>query len=155
MKFEKNFGLLNEKVLEALEQVWEFKLPSSYRSFLLKYNGGVPINDTFYFKNDLARGSLVQLFLGVTSEKHANLLKHLQTYRGRIPDTMFPIAYDPSGNLILLAVKGSDREKVFFWDHENEVESGQGEVSGYSNLTLISDGFDEFLSMLKPEEFMI
>jgi hypothetical protein len=155
MEFERNFGPFNEKVLEALEQVWGFKLPSSYRTFILKYNGGVPINDTFYFKNDLSRGALIQIFLGVTPEKNANLLKHLQTYQGRIPNAMFPIAYDPGGNLILLAVKGPDRGKIFFWDHENEVDSDLDEVPRYSNLTLIADSFNEFLSILKSEELTL
>ncbi|MBN9565604.1 MAG: SMI1/KNR4 family protein [Alphaproteobacteria bacterium] len=151
MEFEKNFGPLNENVLEALEQVWEFKLPSSYRDFLLRYNGGIPVNDTFYFKKDPSSGSIVQLFLGVTPEKHANLLGHLRTYQGRILDTMFPIAYDPSGNLILLVVKGPDREKVFFWDHELEADSEWGQEPNYSNLTLVADSFEEFVANLKFE----
>lgn len=75
-----------------------------------------------------------------------NLLEKLKTYSARIPDNMFPIANDDLGNLILV-VKRPERGKVYFWDHEMEV--AEGEIPDYSNLTLISDSFDDFINSLR------
>ena len=33
---------------------------------------------------------------------------------------MLPIAVDPGGNLVLLAIEGEDTGKVFFWNHEGK-----------------------------------
>lgn len=48
-----------------------------------------------------------------------------------------------SGDLILIAVKGTDRRKIYFWNHEMEMEEPD-----YSSLTLIADTFSEFINSL-------
>ena len=64
----------------------------------------------------------------------------------------FPIASDDYGNSICLIVKGPNRGKIYFWDHEMEADTDQGEVADYSNMTLISDSFNEFIECLYKED---
>ena len=141
-------GTLSDQILKVLERYWELKLPDPYRNFLLLNNGGEPKTSYFSFKNGNG-GSDVRFFLGIYPDKDNDLLNHLKIYKGRLPQNVFPIAYDSGGNLILISVKGPDRGKVYFWDHE--MESGEGEEPDYSNLTLIADSFTEFIENLKDE----
>lgn len=140
---------LPEPILKALEGYWGINLPQPFRSFLIQTNGGEPKNALFNFKNE-KEGSDVRAFLGIYPDPPINLLAFLKTYRNRIPDNTFPIAYDSFGNLILISVKNADRGKIYFWDHERE--AGDGEIPDYSNLTLIADSFDDFINNLKSEE---
>jgi hypothetical protein len=146
IEMRRSNGSLQESYLETIEQFLELKLPKSYRIFLLKYNGGEPIKNVFFYKEDKTNGSIIDRFFGLVSNKYENLLVYLRTYRERIPLNMIPIAYDPGGNLILISVKSKDRGKIYFWDHEMEVDDG--ETPDYSNLTLIADSFDEFIEGL-------
>lgn len=139
-------GTLPDHILKVLEKYWGFGLPKGYRDFLLKHNGGEPTPDYFNFKHDVNDGSDVRFFLGIYPDEHNDLLNHLQIYKSRVPDNIFPIAYDSGGNLICISVKGPDRGKVYFWDHE--MEAADGEEPSYDNLTLISDSFEEFLNSL-------
>lgn len=143
-----NPGTLPEHILKVLERYWDYKLPDTYRDFLIMNNGGEPGSCYFTFK-DSSDGSDVRYFLGIFPDKDNDLLNHLKIYKNRLPDNIFPIAYDSCGNLICISVKGPDRGKVYFWDHE--MEAGEGQEPDYSNLTLIADSFSEFLENLKDE----
>ena len=144
-----NLNTLSESILVALEQYWEFKLPRSYRMFLLIHNGGEPCKDIFFVK-EKQHGSDIRNFLGIYPDKNYNLLYYLKFYNNRIPSNTLPIARDSFGNLILLSVKGPDYGKVYFWDHDWEAEDGV--TPDYSNLTLIADNFDEFINNLKSQD---
>ncbi len=78
------------------------------------------------------------------------MLSYLKNYSGRIPNSFFPIAYDSCGNLICIPVKGPDRGKVYFWDHE--MEAADDEEPSYDNLTLIADSFEDFFNSLHEME---
>jgi hypothetical protein len=139
-------GPLDESVLAEHERAWGFKLPADYRAFLLRYNGGYPDPDVFRFK-DSTKGSSVDRFLGIHGREHNNLLTYLKLYEGRVPANLFPVAHDPGGNLILVSTSGPDFGRIYFWDHE--LEADEGEEPGYSNVTPIADGFDDFVNNLK------
>ncbi|AIK96204.1 SMI1/KNR4 family protein [Candidatus Odyssella acanthamoebae] len=143
---------INETILEALEQVWKFNLPTAYRNFILKYNGGSPQPSRFFFKESPSNGSYVDYLFGIRKGFNQNLLMSMNLYSGRIPANMLPIGEDPGSNLILLSVKGPDRGKIYFWDHDLEADPAQGETPDYSNLTLIADSFDEFINGLSEEK---
>ncbi len=145
-------GPLDENCLRALEQLWEFQLPKEYRTFLLKYNGGRPKKDTFYFHSSNDDGSVVHVFFGIYKDDNYNLLMSLTEIGGRYPSDSFPIASDVCGNHICITVKGPNRGKIYFWDHETEADTEQGEVADYSNMTLIADSFNEFIDGLYEEE---
>lgn len=145
-------GTLSEPVLKALEIYWGFGLPKDYRAFLIKHNGGSPTIDYFNFKDDKNDGSDIRYFLGIYPDEYRNLLGFLKIYNERLPNNIFPIGYDSGGNLICISVKGPDRGKIYFWNHEMEADPAQGEVPDYSNLTLIADSFDEFINSLHTIE---
>jgi hypothetical protein len=128
-------------------------LPKTYQLFLLKHNGGHPKSNVFSYKfNGRSLKSSIHYFLGLTDDDSDSLEENLEAYQNRIPRNCFPIAYDSSGNLILLSIEGNDREKVYFWDHENEAD--EGEEPDYRNVYLIADTFDEFLAGLQDESIL-
>jgi hypothetical protein len=128
--------------------------PDSYKNFLLKYNGGHPKFNVFSYQiNGGFLESAVHYFLGLTDDDSDSLEENLAAYQGRLPNDCFPIAYDANGNLILLALEGANREKVYFWDHENEVD--EGEEPDYRNVYLIANSFDEFLANLQDESVLM
>ncbi len=134
VKFEKNVGCL---------------IPPSYRKFLLIHNGGKPnpCEFTIVGKNNSQDAIAVKYFLGINfPEKTLNLEYVLSAYYNRLPSNLFPIARDPGGNLICIATTGTNIGKVYFWEHEFEVEDG--EIPSYENVYFIADSFEEFLSML-------
>lgn len=139
---------LDESAVSTLEDSLRIKLPPSYRKFLMDFNGGRPAARRFKFKGR-TRGSSVDRFLGVHNKEHNNLLEYLETYRGRIPRNLFPIAHDPGDNLICISVGGADAGSVYFWDHDRE---GDGGPSDYSNVILIAESFEEFLEGLHEKE---
>lgn len=133
--------------VERLAQVEErlgVHFAVDYRSFLLKHNGGIPSPNRFKFKE--VKGdysdSLVYRFLAIDTEKF-NLEREVEIYAGRIPDHLVPIAADPFGNVICIAVAGPSAGAVYFWDHEEE-----GDVLNNDNVYLIADTFTEFLDLL-------
>ncbi|MGL4426185.1 MAG: SMI1/KNR4 family protein [Alphaproteobacteria bacterium] len=151
IEMEKENGNIDENILRAIEQFWGFQLPKSYREFIIRKNGGVPLRKIFDFK-DKTDGSCLVDFFGFVKDFCTNLLLK-RVYAGdRVPENTLPIAADVYGNLILLSVKGPDRGKIYFWDHEMEADTDHGETPDYSNLTLVADSFDEFIQNLKSED---
>ncbi len=132
--------------LQAVEARIGRPIPPAYRAFLLQHNGGYPDLADFCFADSTGDGGSVAAFLGVNVPAPMDLEHYLHVYRDRIPPTMFPIAHDPGGNLILLATAGPDNGAVYFWDHEAEAEEGDPPTA--VNLTRIAADFAAFLSSL-------
>lgn len=145
-----NGNIVNEEVIILLESFIECnKLPISYRNFLMSFNGGNinPCDFNFMNKN---YGGNVNTFFKINSKDHDDWVENFNLYKHRIPLNFIAIANDNFGNLILLGIKGKDREKIYFWDHEFEVDDG--EIASYDNLSLISNNFEIFLNSLFEEE---
>jgi len=136
----------SEEDIKAVEAKISRAVPATYRKFLLDHNGGHPEPADFHFADSKEDGGIVAAFFGVNVSGAMNLEDTLRTYADRIPTRMFPIAHDPGGNLILLVVSGKDKNKIYFWDHEEEAE--EGEPPTEDNLTLISNSFTAFLNSL-------
>lgn len=66
--------------------------------------------------------SAVRYFLSITRNPTFSLAQKYEMYTRshRVPKEMLPIAVDPGGNLVLLAIEGEDTGKVFFWNHEGK-----------------------------------
>ena len=146
-------GPIEESLLAKKEKEWGCKLPDSYRTFLLRFNGGRPKKDVFNFKNS-NNGSNIDFFLGlVPDDDDLDIDEHLDCYRKRLPESFFPIAYDSGGNLICISTAADDIGKVYFWDHELEADINQGQSpETVDNTILIADDFDEFLHGLKEKQ---
>lgn len=147
--------IINAKDPATSESISDFegkigsKLPDDYKNFLLKYNGGQPLPNSFKFFSNKEDGSSVDRFLSLGKEKNSNLLKYYNNYKDRIPSDFFPIAHDAGGNLILMG-PNSDDNKIYFWDHE--IEADEGYIPDMSNVYLISQSFSIFINSLYEVE---
>ncbi len=91
-------------------------------------------------------GSSIQRFYGINRNDSYDFLKHLKLYEKRVHSDFIPIACDPGGNQICLGIKSKNRDKIYFWDHE--LEKDDGEEPDYSNMTLVTHSFDDFINNL-------
>jgi cell wall assembly regulator SMI1 len=143
---------LSEEKLCEVENRMGFRLPTAYRSFLLKYNGGKPKPAGFRFDKETDRynDSEINFFYGIqeNAEYHINFERNCRMSEGRMPSNIIPIASDPFGNRICISISGEDCGHVYFWDHEREADPDEDEVPDYSNLHLIATSFDQFLASL-------
>ena len=136
------YGTLNESRLQEFENEIDCVLPVDYREFLLENNGGKPMPDTFSYKN--ANGgqdtNSIRTFNGIHDDEYTGIHKFIDCYQGRLPNKLLPIADDELGNLICLGIKGKQKDKIYFWDHELEGTK--------KCLTLLSNSFSEFINSL-------
>ena len=138
---------INEQDIVQLESMLGVSLPIPYRNFLLSHNGGRPKPAGFPIQNNPSDDhGLVDFFLCIKDKDIYNLPTWVKRYKNRIPSELIPIAVDPGGNLVCLAVAGNNIGKVHFWDHEEEAD--EGEIPDYGNVYLVADSFDEFLDGL-------
>lgn len=121
-----------ESDLSQFEAKWKNELPTAYRAFLLRTNGGTTKSKSTYFCVDSSTGS--------------DLRKQIETYRERIPKDVLPIARDWGGNLFLLCFRGKDLGKIFRWSHEEEAD--EGEKPSRRNVKLVAKDFAAFVKSL-------
>jgi hypothetical protein len=126
--------------IRALAKALDAELPQAYIEFLLKYNGGKFVEDTFALEESR---EYVDRFCRIEQESYDDILQTTtQTYKNRIPKDCIIIAKALGGNLVCLSVKGKDYGKVYFWDHN--FEAGDNEKPTRRNLHLIAKSFEEF-----------
>lgn len=89
----------------------------------------------------------IQIFFRINGTLEiSNLGWCYRALRGRIAHDLLPVASDGSGNLICMALAGTDRGSVYLWDWYSEEAP-----PSYNNLAFISNSFDEFLEGLRVE----
>ncbi|MBK1645182.1 hypothetical protein CKO25_11100 [Thiocapsa imhoffii] len=139
--------LTESKIINAEEEI-NLKLPSDYKKFLLRTNGGYPEKGAFMidFGHDRIQIGHVNYFLSIYDGEHSNLVDYVKTYTERLPEGLLPVAYDDQGNLVVLKINGENKGKVYFWDHDQE---------GYDDydpekpeMGFVADNFDKFISEL-------
>ncbi|MEI8197045.1 MAG: SMI1/KNR4 family protein [Phycisphaerae bacterium] len=137
--------------LDAVEAKFGIHLPPEYREFLLRHNGGRAEPDGFTFTGPSGRkeDSCIHFFLSVYDGEYSNFETKFRTYKvraKRMPDELVPIASDPGGNSICMAMSGPKTGAIYFWDHERE--AAEGEAPTYANVSLVANSLAEFLGML-------
>ena len=118
------------------------QLPAEYKDFLVYSNGGKP--NTKMRLVELSSGmplTSVRYFLALSAVNHFSLEWHYDSYKGRIPFGLLPIATDSGGNLICISLRREDVGAVYFWDHESE--------DSQDKLLLVANSFAEFLRLLR------
>ena len=131
-----------------LERRIECTLPTRYREFLLRHNGGRPSLEIFPI-DGLENNSFdgIQVFFSIKSEiESCDLYWNLEVMDGRLPANLFAIACTDCGDLICLSLFGDDEGSVFFWDIHQEQE-----FPTYDNVYFIASSFDEFIDRLYEE----
>lgn len=137
--------MIDHSALEVFETFVGCRLPKEYAEFLKANVGDTPIPSAFEVPGE--GDTSVQYFFPLLSKRKTDTLTYkLKNYAGRVPEDMLPIGADPGGNLILLAVAGPKRGKVFFWDHEREGDDE--EQPYYDNIKQLADSFADFLASL-------
>jgi hypothetical protein len=140
---------LTDARVATFERQLGIGLPKSYRSFLLRYNGGRPEPEFFPihgYERDASGG--VHYFFGLDDPiESSNIDWNYRMYLGRMPSELLPIAGDGSGNIICLSLTGANQEAVYFWDHDREYSP-----PGYDNVYFVAESFTKFLDSMYFED---
>ncbi len=136
--------------LLAFEQEIGATLPTDYRNFLKRYNGGKPSLSVFKWGEQAYSDSSVRHFFSLSNATDASLRRIRSVYQRsdfRVSLDVLPIAADDGGNLVCIGIQGERHGKVYFWDHEQEGENNSASAS--VDLQLVSENFKDFLKSLK------
>lgn len=136
-----------EEKLTEFESRYSIKLPEQYRSFLLKYNGGITPETEFRYKRT---SSDVRAFYGIGNgidyysfeNIFENVLKDVLPLTVFIDKGILPVAEDSWGNYITIGIDGENRGKMFFCDHEKGMKA-----------KLLTETFSEFIQKCRSGEF--
>jgi hypothetical protein len=122
-----------------LETALKMALPSDYREFLLRQNGGVPETNVFDVPGE-SNSSGINEFLSISE-----LIEKKRELADRFVPEAIPIAYAEGGNYLCLVLGG--RRGVFYWDHE--LEAADGAPPTWANMFLLAPTFADFLEGLR------
>lgn len=114
------------------------RLPSDYREFLLRCNGGYTGGALWHCERDVG----VHHIAGFREESSFSISAHCDSLREFLPSDVIPIADDPFGNAICLGIRGEKKGRIYFWDHESAEDDPE----------LVSDSFAEFVSKLEKNQ---
>ncbi|HRI65419.1 MAG TPA: SMI1/KNR4 family protein [Polyangium sp.] len=155
MKIEDPHGATSLDEITQFEVRWSRLLPLEYKQFLLKSNGGWPTPNVFEVPGWHGQGNSVMSFYGIhEGEKVDRLDSNCKTYEERVPDDLIPIADDASGNVICIGWTGEREGKIYFWDHEDEIDEDGCFRTDYRNVYLVANSLQEFLdNLMTHEEF--
>lgn len=131
-KFENNN--VEEKINE-LESRFHISLPTSYRKFLCKYNGG-DTPETGYKAG--RKSSDLRAFYGLGNVRYS--IDRFNNLSEWIGNGLFPIACDSFGNYIAIGVNEDAYGKIYFSDHE----------LGFAK-SVIADDFKGFVAKCKSQ----
>jgi cell wall assembly regulator SMI1 len=141
---------ISESDIQELERKINFEFPLEYKEHLLKFNGGRCEPNIFNFEEAGAiTESSVDWFLALYEGEYDNLEGYFNIFKideKRMPNSFFPIAHDPGGNLICM---DANDNKIYFWDHEREVDYSLSGDDDRSNLYILANNLKEFISSLK------
>ena len=141
----------NEPVTEAqvilFEDVIGCALPSEFRVFLLRNNGG-KINPKRFVTKDGKIESMVSTFFPLSGEPSENLLEEFEGFNAakQIPRNLISIAKDPADNRLVLSTGGKDVGAIYYWAWDEEPTPT---TNSYSYMRIITESFDEFLTILR------
>src|SRR5690625_4021536 len=74
---------------------------------------------------------------------------YLDIYDLRLPAGFIPVGNDGAGNAILLSISGRHYDQIYFWDHENEPDLEEPDMS---NMYFLADNIWGFLDNLYEDE---
>ncbi|MDQ3234081.1 MAG: SMI1/KNR4 family protein [Pseudobdellovibrionaceae bacterium] len=159
-RFCRNDKTCSQSDIKNLENLIGFRLPEDYKNFLLELNGGFSENMLLFplvnKKGKPIRGS-IEMFYGIDDESDVGLKYQFDLYhrqQKRMPTGLIPIGQDAGSNKICLLLSDIGYGKVFFWDHNDEVDFDEDEDEAFEpmrNTMLAAESFTEFLSKLTED----
>lgn len=139
--------------ISEFEDRMGIKLPNKYKQLVLKQNGGKPEPNYFEIPEFPGKDSILDFLYGINvTQSYGNLEKKIETFKDRIPSPFIPIGRDPGGNLICVGTKAPYKDKIYYWDHEDELDRKGISKMDMSNMYWIADDIYEFLEKLLPGE---
>ena len=138
---------LSQKDLGIFETKNNIELTDNYKSFLLRWNGGTPYVGVFMISEEA--GPTVMNYFYSIGDPDNDLADSLDSYHLRLPEGFIPIGDDGVGNAILLGNSDSHYDQIYFWDHENEPDLEEPDMS---NMYFLADNIWEFLDNLYEDE---
>lgn len=150
MDITRSFPAVTAAQLSTYQMTHGITIPQSYQRFLLRHNGGKPSNDRLVVPNWYGHSTCISMFYGVTSNTEYDLASIVGNTRQYLPATLFPIAEDSAGNLLCLGLGAVNEGRVFFWNHEEELDD-EGEVKqDQSNAYEVAIDLEHLLRRLLP-----
>ncbi|MEZ8193033.1 SMI1/KNR4 family protein [Vibrio sp. 1F279] len=135
---------MSESELKVITLNTELEFPTSYKEFLLKFNGGSPSPDAFPIKGYSEEVGGIQVFFGVDREIESSCLNwNYNEYKSKLPDSYIPIACSDTNDLICLVLSKAEYGKIVFWDAEDERSRND-----LGNVYEVADSFDQLLEIL-------
>jgi len=142
LEIQSNNPKLTIEEIEKFEQNNAITLPSEYKSFLLKYNGGYPMQSNFYIHGSNGDfESILNIFYGI-GDMYDNLQKNIDFLDELFEVGFIPIADDPGGNQICICISEKNFGEIRFWEHE------LGNENELDNLLFVSKSFSVFIDSL-------
>ncbi len=135
---------ISESELNKIASEIGLELPTDYKAFLLKYNGGSPEPDAFSIKEHEEKVGTLQLFFGIDREIESSCLKwNYDEYIDRIPNLHLPIACSDTNDLICLVLSKDQYGSVVFWDAMDETSK-----DNLDNIYEVANSFTQLLELL-------
>jgi cell wall assembly regulator SMI1 len=132
------------------------RLPESFKSHYLKWNGGMPSMDWFPAQTDF-EPIWIHEFLHIQG-KQANPSRDgssvqsvyaVAMAKGLVPKNMLPFAIDPGGNFFCLDVADGS---VSYWLNDVWDATLSVDANRVKAQRVLSDSFDDFLKALVSED---
>src|SRR5690625_1505638 len=147
IKLIKSHQKLTLDGIEQFETENKVKLSENYIKFLLKWNGGKPRPGN-ELKIEGHGERVLNAFNGI-DDMYDDLTDIIDIYEYRLLQHCMPIGDDPGGNAILLGTLEPHDDHIYFWDHENESDLDEPDMS---NMYFLADNIWRFLDHLYEEE---
>jgi hypothetical protein len=146
IEFKSSNPAIDISRIREFERTWGYNLPPCYQEFLLKQNGGRPVQNIFPITGFADRLGGIQVFFGIGAlVKTSDLNWRIKNRLVKFPDELLEIACTDGNDLICINTI-SPSAPVYFFDHRPSWGNG---VWRDENLYAVNDRFTEFLSQLK------
>ncbi|NHZ32461.1 SMI1/KNR4 family protein [Massilia rubra] len=160
--------------ITELEKMLNIRLPDDYRVFLATYGASLFKGESDE-KPYVVFSSVEQLPAHVTGDGFAlldasygangegaySLATRVGFFRGRMPESVIPIADDGGAGQICSGVSDGDEGRIFYWDMRHEALSEEEYLEDYGeprpaqamyeNMYLVAGSFDQFLYALRKK----
>ncbi|RYZ87165.1 MAG: SMI1/KNR4 family protein [Proteobacteria bacterium] len=151
--------IVSDFEISRFEKLIGNKLPADYRYYIKNFRGGFLDGYIGYpmIENERSTSGGIDSFFGLNSDDRYSLIRYYTMYcieQKRMMPGMIPIGQDGGGNYVCLLLSKKDYGKIYFWDHELEVDfddPGESEEA-FRNLYWIADSFTEFANSLSATE---
>ncbi|MEN3940567.1 SMI1/KNR4 family protein [Prosthecobacter sp. SYSU 5D2] len=136
---------VEESVIMSFETFVGCKLPDSYREFLALSNGGEKPKLENFTVLETGERTMLSTLYSLAPDGKGELFDEYLALRQEIPADLISIGHDIGGNKLCLAIQGSERGKLLFYDHELRSFNRK---STRKNFNVCANSFVDFLQGL-------